>query len=265
MPDNLESENGSEALDPDASTFADVTSGIYRRFDANAVWTALRYAVRHQLIAKNPTIMLMFVRIAEVYPAARSLLKDHQCQTTGHERQAIDLVLDPPDEIRDAGYLPEKIESPGEMDLCWSEFLVTGKTDVVQRILSVLDRDDLTRRFIPSQLSDEAAEFDLNDAERMELQQVGIGIGRMAEDHDWQMMTPGDTDLFLWLGVKDRRPTCVKILQAMDDPTQLHVATKGAALWSLQANANQHGTIRLFCDEASKAAGGFGRQLLTVS
>ncbi|MFK8111580.1 MAG: hypothetical protein AB8B91_05245 [Rubripirellula sp.] len=252
-------ERAAEA-EPEAIKFAEVASGIYRRFDAPSVFLALRHAVGQQLFAENPTIMLMFVRIAEVYPAAREHLQAQLNEASGPELQAIELILNPPTEIRGAAYLPDAIESPGEMDLCWSEFLVTGKTDVVEKIVSVLDREDRSRVFLKTKLVD--AEFELSEADRLELQQVGIGIGKLSESQGWEVMTPGDTDLFLWLGIKDQNQACLRVLQAMDDTLKLHLACKGAALWSLQANASQHGVIRLLCEQAAETPGGFGRQLL---
>ena len=49
------------------------------------------------------------------------------------------------------------------------------------------------------------------------------------------------------------------------EQTQIHVANKGAAIWSLQANAQQHGAIRLLCEEEASRPGGFGRQLIRPS
>ncbi|QDT11781.1 hypothetical protein [Stieleria marina] len=265
MTENQASDSSCPETDPDARQFAEVTSGIYRRFDAESVLIALRYAVRHALTAQNPAIMLMFVRIAEVYPAARDLLQTHQSDAVGAERQAIDLVLNPPEEIRGASYLPESIQSPGEMDLCWAEFLVTGKTDAIKLVVSVLDRDDETRQFLKQKLADDSADLRFSESEQAELQHVGIGIGKLSDELGWEVMTPGDTDLFLWLGVKDQNQCCTKVLQAMDEQRQLHVATKGAAFWSLQANAAQHGIIRLLCEEAATTDGGFARKLLITS
>ncbi|WP_233215408.1 hypothetical protein [Rhodopirellula bahusiensis] len=246
----------------DSTKFAEVTSGVYRRFDAESVWMALRYAIGQQLFEENPTIMLMFVRIAEIYPEAHARLQEIRSQESGPLRQAIDLIVDPPNELREAKYLPDSIQSPGEMDLCWAEFLVTGKTEVITKIVAVLDRDDRTREFLNQTLSSETPDLLLSDAERTELQQFGIGIGKLSEDARWEVMTPGDCDLFLWLAIKDQNATCSRILHAMDESLKLHLASKGAALWSLQANATQHGTIRLLCEQASKHPGGFGRKLL---
>ncbi len=264
MDTNTIDDNDAPSIE--AQKFADVVSGIYRRFDAESVRLALRYAINNQLFSENPTIMLMFVRIAEVYPDAAATLGSYQVTAQGAERQAIDLVLEPPQEIRNAKYLPDSIQSPGEMDLCWAEFLVTGKIASVEKILDVLDRDDLTRTFLAQSVStEESAKLRLSDENLMELQSYGIGLGKNLEVGNWDVMTPGDTDIFLWLGVKDQNATCQRILDAMPQSTKLHLANKGAALWSLQANALQHGAIRLLCEQAAKAPGGFARQLLIAS
>ncbi len=261
MPDNQPNELSEEQL-ADSQKFAEVTAGVYRRFDAESVWMALRHTVNHQLHSENPTIMLMFVRIAEVHPDAADYLRDQQPTCDGALSQAIDLVLNPPEDLRGASYLPDKIGSPGEMDLCWSEFLVTGDSEVIQKVVSVLDREDVTRVFLRERLSAAENPIELTEQQRMELQQFGIGIGALVDDGGWDVMTPGDTDVFLWLGVKEQNATCVEILQAMTDEQKIHVANKGAALWSLQANANQHGKIRILCENAAQAEGGFARKLL---
>lgn len=245
--------------DPDAEHFAEFASGIYRRVSAGTVAGALRYAVQNGLFAKNPTIMLMFVRVAEVYAEARQHLLDLCHDATGAKRQALDLVLNPPDDIRSAKYLPDEVGSPGEMDLCWAEFLVTGNTDAVEKIISVLDREDRTRLFLAEQVQ---GGIELSESEVIELQKYGIGLGKPTDDQDWQVMTPGDTDLFLWLGARDNEPGCIRLMQAMDESLQLHLANKGAALMSLYNNAAQHGKIRLLCERASQLSGGPGRELL---
>ncbi|HBE66938.1 MAG TPA: hypothetical protein DDW52_02185 [Planctomycetaceae bacterium] len=257
----IASEN-TETEDPGADAFAQVASGVYRSFSAELVWVALEYAMEHQLFLRNPAVMLTFVRIAEVYPAAREFLAEKRTSAKPLFQAQLKAVLEPAAELRDARFLPDSIQSPGEMDLCWAEFLVTGKTAVVERILEVLDRPDRTRDFLAAELSGESAALVLSDAEKQELQRYGIGLGKLSEGGAWAVMTPGDTDVFLLLGVKDQDPICKKVFEAMDEALRLHVACKGAALWSLQANTATHGTIRLFCEEAAKQPGGFGRSLL---
>ncbi|MCM2373406.1 hypothetical protein [Aporhodopirellula aestuarii] len=251
-------------VDPDAEHFAQTTSGIYRRVDSESVWSAIRYAVRHQLPAKNPTIMMMFVRIAEVYPEVRDFLMQQLPEANDMERSALGLILDPPEGIRNAEYLPQEIASPGEMDLCWSEFLVTGSTQPIEKVVAVLDRDDLARPLIDSLLSgDDGPPMEFDDNELMELASVGIALGRT--DGPWKVMSPGDVDILLWFGLKDQNQACTRVFQEMNDEQRVHVANKGAAMWSLRANAAQHGTIRLFCEEQSKREGGQGRLLIDPS
>ncbi|EMI45446.1 hypothetical protein [Rhodopirellula sp. SWK7] len=249
------------STDPDAEHFAQVTGGIYRNVVPAAVWQAIRYAVRHELPAKNPTIMMMFVRIAEVYADVHAFLQSQFSNAEGAERSALQLILDPPVGIRDAEYLPERIESPGEMDLCWAEFLVTGSIDPVEKVLAVLDRDDVTRPFVDSLLAEEdRPSLDVGEKEIGELGSVGIALGQSAGH--WQIVSPGDIDILLWFGLKDQNSTCIQVFEKMNEEQRVHVANKGAAMWSLRANAGQHGKIRLFCEEQSKLEGGRGRLLI---
>lgn len=248
---------------PGANAFEFVASGVYRRVDSGVIWKALQYAISQELITKNPTIMILFIRIAEVYPGIREDLESRRSNVDARVRAAIELILSPPSELSNASYLPEAIQSPGEMDLCWAEFLVTGQSDTILKVVSVLDREDLTRAFVEEQLADSnAASLTLNDAERTELAQSGITLGLEADDGPDIILSDGDVDILLWFSIKAGCEASAKILRAMPDAVQLHVATKGAAIWSLQANARQHGSIRLLCEKEADRPGGFGRQLI---
>lgn len=255
--------------DPDREHFQWFVSGAYRRVDADSIWRALMYLVRHRLHADNPTIMLMFVRAAETYPDVTEFLKAQRPTANEAEQAALKLTLDPPDEIREGGYLPDQIQSPGEMDLCWGDFLVTGHTGAIDKVVAVLDREDQTRGFIngllvsaPSTGTADSTPFELTDPERLELASIGVTLGHSADEGPDVILSEGDVDLLVWFGYRAKNATCIRMFQLMNDELKLHVASKGAAVWSLQANAKQHGKIRLFCDEHAKQAGGFGRTLL---
>jgi hypothetical protein len=261
MTDQVDAASPNEPPDPDAEHFAQVTSGIYRRVIPESVWLAIQYAIRNQLPADNPTIMMMFVRIAEVYPEVHEHLQSKLADADGTERSALQLILDPPEGIRQAEYLPDEIQSPGEMDMCWSEFLVTGSTEPVEKVVAVLDREDLSREFVDSMLSSgDPPKLELSDDERNELARYGIALGK--KDGPWQIMSPGDIDILVWFGLKDQNPVFSRIVKEMTEDHLVHLANKGAALWSLKANANQHGTIRLLCEAQTKIEGGIGRQLI---
>ncbi|MEC8557305.1 MAG: hypothetical protein VXZ82_20075 [Planctomycetota bacterium] len=249
--------------DSGAIAFEQVAAGVYRCADPETIWVALRYAVQTELMVKNPTIMILFIRIAEIYLAVQEDLAQRRSTAEEKEAAAIKLILEPPAQLRDAAYLPDSIESPGEMDLCWGEFLVTGKTEIVVRVIEVLDREDLTRQFIQEQLqSSDADSLSLDDSERTALAQAGITLGLEADGGPDVILSEGDIDILLWFGVKNGNETCSRILKALPEPKAIHVANKGAAIWSLQANAQQHGAIRLLCEEESARSGGFGRLLI---
>jgi hypothetical protein len=252
-----------DSRDP-AACFAEVTSGVYRRVDVESVWSAIEYAVTHRLPAENPTIMFMFIRIAGFYPQVHEHLVTRR-SAANHEMQlALELILNPPEGLRNAEYLPEEIQSPGEMDLLWSEFLVTGLTEPIEKVVSVLDREDRTRPLLHWALSsDDSDSLAIGENELAEFASIGVALGK--EDGRWQVVSPGDLDILLWFGVKDQKPTCLKVFQSMSDGDRIHIANKGAAMWSLKANASQHGTIRLFCEEQSKVEGGRGRLLINPS
>lgn len=253
--------DGQNSINEKATCFSEVTSGIYRRVDVESVWKALQHTIEQQLAAQNPTIMMLFIRIAEVYPQVREHLISAGAQSNEAERLALQLVLDPPAGLRNAEYLPNEIASPGEMDLCWSEFLVTGSTDPVEKVVAVLDREDRTRPLLDKLLSeDDDWVLLIDEPGRSELASIGVALG--LDEGRWQIVSPGDLDILFWFGVKDQKPTCVQIFQKMTEEHRLHVANKGAAMWSLKANASQHGVIRLFCEEQSKIEGGRGRLLI---
>ena len=89
-------------------------------------------------------------------------------------------------------------------------------------------------------------------------------IGRREDTEPFQVLSSGDLDLLMWIGLKTQNPTCQNVARAMDEALLVKMSTKGAALWSLQSNAGQHGTVRLLCIEEAKKPGGFGRSLLNV-
>lgn len=256
-PDNV-NDAGS---DPRAACFAEVTSGIYRRVEPESVWHAITYAVEHQLPNENPTIAMMFIRIAEVYPTVHEHLVACKSNANQAEQLALKMILDPPAGLRNAEYLPDEIASPGEMDLCWSEFLVTGSTNPIEKVVAVLDREDRTRPFLNESLGGEGTTaLTIGEGELAELAGIGVALGQ--DEGKWQVVSPGDLDILLWFGVKDQKPLCLKVFQTMSEDHRVHLANKGAAMWSLRANADQHGTIRLFCEEQSKIEGGRGRLLI---
>ena len=140
--------------------------------------------------------------------------------------------------------LPDPLElpiaGPGDLDLLWAAFLVSGAEAPVQRILDVLSWEDRTLAALdrwvraPGLLS-----YFSRPAALKRLHAAGLGTDvtqpRLGNVMDvdlnvWKLMSSG-------FKVRDELP-----FQLPDDHV-MHLAIKGAACWSLQSNARQHPAV----------------------
>ena len=81
------------------------------------------------------------------------MLKSVASDASEVEQSALKMMLDPPEPLRNAAYLPDVVESAGELDLCWGKFLVTGDIGAVEKVIAVLDKEDATRPFLDEVLA----------------------------------------------------------------------------------------------------------------
>lgn len=131
---------------PQRDSFSRVTAGFYRDADPTVAADALVFALEASKFQKDETLLLMFARMAEVYPEVNPRFRQLLTSSLAPEgRQIIQALVDPPEQFKDARYLLTPISTPQDLDICWGEFLVTGSLDVVKRIIAVLDWPDLVR------------------------------------------------------------------------------------------------------------------------
>jgi hypothetical protein len=175
-------------------------------------------------------------------------------------------LLDPPDELKAGRYLPEEARGPQHLDLYWGEFLVTGSLEIVKRIIAVLDWPDLTRHLINQALAaaPDAAEgvIRLSDDQWQSFRELGILIGATGEVPRPHVAVPGDVDLLLWQGLQMKHEASCALVRQLEGNPVLYVATKGAALWSLRSNAEQHPGVKRLCEAEAAVTGGAGRRYL---
>ena len=55
-------------------------------------------------------------------------------------------------------------------------------------------------------------------------------IGRREDTEPFQVLSSGDLDLLMWIGLKTQNPTCQNVAGAMDEALLVKMSTKGAAL-----------------------------------
>lgn len=73
---------------------------------------------------------------------------------------------------------------------------------------------------------------------------------------------PGDVDLLIWHGLQKKHEASAALVRQLREDQIAHLATKGAALWSLRSNAEQHPIVKGLCEAEADVAGGDGRRYL---
>ena len=244
-------------------SIASVTAGFYRDADPTVAADALTFALEAGEYKKNPTLLLMFARMAEAYPEVNAWFRRLLSPSLDAEwRQVIQLLLEPPDQLKGAGYLLTAIGNPQNLDLFWCEFLVTGTLEAVKRIVAVLDWKDLTRSLIDEALLLRSGGVELSEYQWQSFRQLGILIGSTDAVRHPHVAVPGDVDLLIWHGIQEKHEASVALVRQFRQDHLVHMATKGAALWSLRSNAEQHPSVKELCEAEAGVAGGVGRQYL---
>ena len=95
-------------------SFDRITAGFYRNADPVAAAEALAYALEVGAFQKDEALLLpMFARMAELDPGVNARFR--QLLTTSldaEQRRIVQLVVDPPDQLKDARYLLTPIGDP---------------------------------------------------------------------------------------------------------------------------------------------------------
>ena len=249
------------AVTPDS--FKRVTAGFYRDADPDVAAEALAYVIDSDLPDQDPTLLLMFARMAEVYPEVRSSFSQLIPSLGPEAQKTVQLLVDLPEQLKAENYLPSSVMNPQALDLCWSEFLVTGAVEIVSQIIAVLDWEDLTRLLIDESLTNpDSAAIRLSAPQWQSFGELGILIGTTDSVRHPHIAVAGDIDLLIWRGLQKKHEASTLVLRQLQEEQVAHVATKGAAFWSLKSNSDQHAAVRELCDSESRVAGGEGRRYL---
>ena len=250
---------------------------------------ALDYFVRSPLFRTNlqtnghmiEMVAYFFGRLAELHPA---LLRDYQqayAQTDEagqsfllsvfrvHHDEEVKRVLQKAAETSSA-QLQDAIRSVttrellgrrafvkdvadfNQLDFLWIEFQVTGDKEPIVKIIDVLGWDDRLRNALDAWLA--AVPDQQQQAEFLErLRRVGITVNTQAKTIE----PSSDLDCLFSAylqasGAAGKPPDDAHEIRRMlrlTDEDLLYMATKGSAMWSLQANARQHPKILAYCVE----------------
>jgi len=157
-----------------------------------------------------------------------------------------------------------------DLDLLWAEFLVTGRTTSVERIIDVLEWPDLLRQRVefslrlPGLVRLIGSSLPWLGRSRLSLstgvvRRLGIEVDRQQQ----VVQTPEDLDCRFWAPAGSRGEEVWSLLiPHLSKPEQKRVATKVAARWSLGANAIEHPRVLETCEAESATRGGRARLAL---
>ena len=149
--------------------------------------------------------------------------------------------------------LTREIRDGADLDILWAEFFVTGNKEPILKIIDTLGWPD---RF-KSRLLDWSVKKHSNNEKRV-LDRLLNQETRMNVDLD-RMNIKDMTDLDCLFSAqlqfrqpdKKRRESIKKLRNILNitDEDILYMVVKGAALWSLQSNAQQHPKVLEYCKQ----------------
>jgi hypothetical protein len=245
-------------------SFARVAAGFYRDADPTIAAEALAFALEAGRFSEHEDLLLMFLRMAELYPEVNARFRQLLTPSLDAEGQRIvSLLVDPPEQLKDARYMLGPISTPLDLDICWGEFLVTGSLEVVKRIIEVLDWKDLIRSLMDEALRGlDSGGIRLSESQWQSFAELGILISTTDAVPYPHIAVPGDVDLLIWHRLQKRHEASAALVRQLGQEQLVHIATKGAALWSLRSNAEQHPSVKGLCVAEAGVAGGAGRRYL---
>ena len=148
------------------------------------------------------------------------------------------------------------------MDLYWGDFFVTGSLENVRKIIQILDWKDLIRGMINDSFRVPEIGFEMSDENWSSFEEIGLLIGVTEEVEIPHVAIAGDIDILIWNAIQNDHEASKLVFQQLEQDQALHVATKGAAFWSLRSIAEEHSQVAELCARESRVAGGGGRLYL---
>ena len=233
-----------------------VLDGFYKNPIPTFALHALDSLLIGKSIRKRPDLIFMFARIGEAYPKAAQLFPRLQSQFKDDDEVAIIQSIMCPKELR----VPNIIERPADLDLCWAEFLVTGAVQSLDPVVKTLDWPDISRDFINHSLRIPESPVAVGKDGLTELEHLGLRF-----EPDYQQITGAeDVDIRLSKAFQVENETAQRIVRHFSEDHRLYMETKSAALSSLISKCASHERVRRLCENAATQLGGDARRLLAT-
>jgi len=171
-------------------------------------------------------------------------------------------ILEERPEVQDRNVLElEAVTSLSQLDLLWTEFVITGAEEPVRRIIGVMEWPDLIRKKLQNSLHERVSEQAPEDYPEEQLRLHLLDNGFIISKDAGMVYSAQDLDSFCVLEGCNRSPERFEAMKSvlpfeLSDEDVGHLWMKGSAKWSLCANAQQHTRVRDICVREAEARGG---------
>lgn len=148
--------------------------------------------------------------------------------------------------------LKREVKSGVDLDALWAEFFVTGNKEPIVKIIDVLSREDLFKNKLLTWMSDKHTKKEIRNLNTLlNASNVHVDLDKNALNID------GDMDCLYSASLsgpgmemqRSRNGIQIRKILGLSQEDLVYMATKGAAMWSLKANAEQHPKVFEYCKQ----------------
>ncbi|HOW36573.1 MAG TPA: hypothetical protein PL155_09220 [Candidatus Omnitrophota bacterium] len=148
--------------------------------------------------------------------------------------------------------LKREVKDGVDLDALWAEFFVTGEKEPIVKIVDVLTREDRFKNKLRSWMSEKHTKREIRN-----LNTLVSGTMIKVDLENGQLDSDGDMDCLYSASLSNpgiemqRSKTGIQIrkILGLSQDDLVYMATKGAAMWSLKANAEQHPKVLEYCKQ----------------
>ena len=150
------------------------------------------------------------------------------------------------------------VENNDDLDFLWAEFFVTGRQEPINKIIKVLDWDDIFRLRLASWMSVKHSAKDivqlsalLNDRAHID---VDVKKGKIKHEGDLDVLYSAFVNSSSVGNGLARDAVNIRLMLGLSEDEMRYISIKGAAIWSLRINSQQHPRVLEFCRLAMKTS-----------
>lgn len=145
------------------------------------------------------------------------------------------------------------VRNYNDLDFLWMEFFVTGDKEPIIKLIDVLIREDRFRDKLMKWISVKHSKKEIKRLNDLLNNEVGISVSldRFLINYDFDLDCVFSAYLQNSGSIGKRSKYGIEIRKILDlsEEDIFYMATKGAAMWALQSNAQQHPRVLEYCKQ----------------